>query len=911
MVGSVVAALDRAHAVDTHKQDFVYGQGIDEIVMLEQADVLDHDDDQDTSELTRSFYHRNALGSVVEVTDALEATVCSYRYDPYGAVTITVGGTPQSVDPLAQHWTFTGRFFDEETGFYYYRARMYDPARGRFLQRDPLGYAVAPGLHEYVWSSPQNLVDPFGLQPDPKPTHKGATRDAITEDRASGRSVARSYRHTDTSVAATRGSSRERTAARVQGYAEEGVAHAERRTALAGLDARQRELEAGGRLSESQRRELNRLANDASRRSREKSRMDARDRANARKALPGLERLARKLEGSEDAVERRMGESLGPFLDQLREIVEGEADPANLGLLLAIINTILATPVGPPKPVAHVHGPDTPLGGGQEVALGDAVAPCSACPPPPTCKPPAKWICAPIGGKQPGREPTITESQEEEKRDDGGGGGGGPPEAPGAVAPPYTVASDPTEPMVADPTTSVAAPRPEARPEDTITVAPPGVPPQTSTSHADPTPEQPCEEERRLCEAMDQHIKAVLRELGDAHRLEIGLQTTIQHYARGTHLASLWRSLRAAYEAISFASRSRPEVVDIQVLAGRAHGNRIYGNRREDCRVVQECVRLFPAYDAWLASLEDYPYELLILAQVIENAAKVTELTRRDGPFGGYVSGPAMAALRSRTEERLGPLLERLADLLRDRPPDWKRSVARGQKDIFRGLVEYWEDTEARSVLDGLWQIAPALVGIGQAIMAFNVARAAATINGARLVGGRAGLTAGGEGSGLGRVLGGAEGEGSRLIHLTTPEREALIRESGTLIGRPGRGLYAFEGTSPISVGSRRIGGLSASHSAEVAVPGSAARAFHEPPLTGVWNYLRRGAGVRVAPGSVDLATGRFTPYATGKWAWFTRTREIYIAVPDATLTTGVGAAAGYGLYEGGRSLYERIAGEP
>jgi RHS repeat-associated protein len=179
MVGSVVAALDRDHAVDTRKQDFVYGQGIDEIVMLEQADVLDHDDDEDTSELTRSFYHRNALGSVVEVTDALEVTVCSYRYDPYGAVTITVGGTPQGSDPLGQHWTFTGRFFDEETGFYYYRARMYDPATGRFLQRDPLGYGnwpasdsvLHPTLYAYACATPPNRVDPLGLSDCPLGLH--------------------------------------------------------------------------------------------------------------------------------------------------------------------------------------------------------------------------------------------------------------------------------------------------------------------------------------------------------------------------------------------------------------------------------------------------------------------------------------------------------------------------------------------------------------------------------------------------------------------------------------------------------------------------------------------------------------------------------------------------------------------
>jgi RHS repeat-associated protein len=37
---------------------------------------------------------------------------------------------------------FTGRQFDIETGLYYYRARYYNPYLGRFLQTDPVGYAV-------------------------------------------------------------------------------------------------------------------------------------------------------------------------------------------------------------------------------------------------------------------------------------------------------------------------------------------------------------------------------------------------------------------------------------------------------------------------------------------------------------------------------------------------------------------------------------------------------------------------------------------------------------------------------------------------------------------------------------------------------------------------------------------------
>jgi len=99
----------------------------------------------------------------MEITDMNEAEVVSYRYDPYGAVTITVGGTPQGSDPLGNPWMYTGRFTDEETGLYYYRARYYSPVTGRFLQRDPLGHRPGANLYEYVASSPLVYLDPRGL----------------------------------------------------------------------------------------------------------------------------------------------------------------------------------------------------------------------------------------------------------------------------------------------------------------------------------------------------------------------------------------------------------------------------------------------------------------------------------------------------------------------------------------------------------------------------------------------------------------------------------------------------------------------------------------------------------------------------------------------------------------------------
>src|SRR5262249_11744552 len=60
-------------------------------------------------------------------------------------------------------YTFTGRQVDEETGLYFYRARYYDPLKGRFLQRDPLRYADGLNLYEYARSNPIFYMDPTGL----------------------------------------------------------------------------------------------------------------------------------------------------------------------------------------------------------------------------------------------------------------------------------------------------------------------------------------------------------------------------------------------------------------------------------------------------------------------------------------------------------------------------------------------------------------------------------------------------------------------------------------------------------------------------------------------------------------------------------------------------------------------------
>jgi len=102
------------------------------------------------------FYHADHQGSVRKITDSAGLVVNSYDYDSYGNVEASFEG-------IANPFTYTGRELDAESGLYYYRARYYDPATGRFLQEDPIGFGAGDlNLYRYVFNDPVNRVDPSG-----------------------------------------------------------------------------------------------------------------------------------------------------------------------------------------------------------------------------------------------------------------------------------------------------------------------------------------------------------------------------------------------------------------------------------------------------------------------------------------------------------------------------------------------------------------------------------------------------------------------------------------------------------------------------------------------------------------------------------------------------------------------------
>ncbi|WP_314305407.1 RHS repeat-associated core domain-containing protein [Brevibacillus parabrevis] len=136
---------------------------------------------QDAAAGKKGYYHYNSHGDVVAISDATGQELNTYTYDTWGNLTA-------KTEAMSNPYQYSGEMYEEKTGFYYLRARYYDPKVGRFVSEDTYKGAVDNPLslnrYTYVHNNPINNIDPTGnycVSVDGKNAHGGGCNNSTSK----------------------------------------------------------------------------------------------------------------------------------------------------------------------------------------------------------------------------------------------------------------------------------------------------------------------------------------------------------------------------------------------------------------------------------------------------------------------------------------------------------------------------------------------------------------------------------------------------------------------------------------------------------------------------------------------------------------------------------------------------------
>jgi len=111
------------------------------------------------SQITNHLAAFDGNGNVAALINASDGTISAqYEYGPFGELIRATG--PMA---FANALLFSTKFYDWETGFYYYGYRYYNPSTGRWLSRDPMGERGGANHYGFLRNCPASCCDRLGL----------------------------------------------------------------------------------------------------------------------------------------------------------------------------------------------------------------------------------------------------------------------------------------------------------------------------------------------------------------------------------------------------------------------------------------------------------------------------------------------------------------------------------------------------------------------------------------------------------------------------------------------------------------------------------------------------------------------------------------------------------------------------